>query len=132
MKDLYSIYEKLSIDDIPEPKIFPINKVHDMEYLIEFLKSDDFVEIPYDKGDKWDAVHRKFDKNRGNKVFEYWPKTKVLRFADMTKDISEKNPIFVLTDDDYKSIEPKLYNTTTISIDLQEFLVLIKKVFGWK
>lgn len=131
MKNLYSIYEKLSIDDIPEPKTFPINRVHDMEYLIEFLKSDDFVEIPYDKGDKWDAVHRKFDKNRGNRVFEYWPKTKVLRFADMTKDISEKNPIFVLSDD-FKCIEPKLYDTATNDIDMQEFRALIKKVFGWK
>ena len=131
MKNLYSIYEKLSLDDIPEPKIFPTNRVHDMEYLIEFLKSDGFVEIPYDRGDKWDAVHRKFDKNRGNKVFEYWTNTRVLRFADMTKDISVKNPIFVLTDD-FQCIEPKLYNTATNNIDMQKFLALIKRVFGWQ
>jgi len=132
MKNLKdSILEKLSIDDVAEPKIFPINKIHDMEYLIEFLKSDDFIEIPYNRGDKWDAVHRKFGKNRGNKVFEYWTNTRVLRFADMTKDISEKNPIFVLTDD-FQCIEPKLHDTATINIDMQEFLALIKKVFGWK
>ena len=131
MKNLKdSILEKLKVDDIVLIEEFPIDK--DIEVIVDFLRDDGFIEIPYEKGDVWRHVHEKFNKNKGKKVFEYWSRLEVLRFADMSKDISEDNPIFGINSDGWYWIEPKLYNSYNIKLKKEEFLKAINKVFGWK
>ena len=133
MKNLVdTILEKLSIDSITFEK-FPIDR--DIAYIIWFLKHNGFIEIPYENGDIWGSVHRKFDRNKGKKVFEYWPQVKVLRFANMKKDISEKNPIFVINSDGYShsfAIEPELNSSVLLEIKKEKFLSLLNKVFRWE
>lgn len=131
MKHIIDIIEKLNINKVNlAPKRFPIDR--DMNTIVDFLRDDGFKEIPYEKGDVWRHVHEKFNKNKRKKVFEYWSHLEVLRFADMSKDISEDNPIFGINSDGWYWIEPKLYNSYNIKLNKEEFLKAINKVFGWK
>lgn len=129
------ILEKIDIDKVNldvEESYFPLER--DINYIIWFLKHNGFTEIPYENGDIWVHVHEKFDKNKGKKVFEYWPQVKVLRFANMKKDISEKNPVFIINSDGYShsfAIEPELNSSKLIEIRKKEFSKLLKKVFKW-
>ena len=125
------ITEKLDINNVNlAPKRFPING--DMNTIVDFLRDDGFKEIPYEEGDVWRHVHEKFNKNKRKKVFEYWPHVEVLRFADMSKDISEENPIFGINSEGWYWIEPKLHNSYSIKLKKEEFLNLLENIFGWK
>lgn len=123
-----NILEKLKVDSITFEK-FPIDA--SIEEIENFLKECGFEEIIFKNGDWVKSIHKKFDKNRGKKVFEYCPTIEELRFADMSKDISVENPIFVK---DYKFfyIEPKLGSLNSISLNKEDFLKALNKKFGWQ
>jgi len=130
MKNLIDIIEKLDIDKVNLNDMnFPIDK--DIDTIMTFLKDNGFIEIPYTMSDNRRSVHKKFDEKRGKKVFEYWPKVKTLRFADMSKDINRKNPIFCINGYGTVWLE-LLYDVSYINISQKEFLELLNKVFGWK
>lgn len=130
MKNLIDVIEKLDIDKVNLNDMnFPIDE--DFANIVNFLKDNGFIEIPYENGDIRGSVHRKFDRNKGKKVFEYLPKVKTLRFADMSKDISRENPIFCINGYGTVWLE-LLYDVHYININQKGFLELLNKVFGWK
>ena len=124
------ILEKLDINNVHLNKKFPIDE--SIDDVVKFLRDNGFEEIPNSSQDDWKDVHRKFDKNRGKKVFEYWPPVEVLRFADMITDISEENPIFSINSRKRLWLEEKLYDIRDKDVSKKEFLKLLNKVFGWK
>lgn len=129
MKNLVDILEKLKVDDIKLSEEFPIDK--GTATIVNFLKDNNFEEILYSTNDVWRDVHKKFNKNKGKKVFEYWSKVEVLRFADMTKDIDKENPIFCINGNGRIWLE-LLYDVSDIEVEKKEYLKLLNKVFSWK
>ena len=102
MKDLKStIYEKLDINkvmlnDKQFVKKFPLNAT--IEEIVDYLKDHKFKEVPWPTSPNFNKFKKDIEKEH-RKVFSRYEDTTV-RFANTSggKEISDKNPIFVIFD----------------------------------
>jgi hypothetical protein len=122
------ITERIRIDNVQSTG-FPIGGK--IDEILQFLRKNGFVEVESDKKDTWNITHEIFSINKNKKVFTYNPHIGILRFADMTKDIDDDNPIFVVRPDrsDIFWLEPALHSAKEKVIDPDTMRKLTNKYF---
>jgi len=133
MKNLVDVYEKLSINDMPNIGHFPA-KSRRIPLMIKFLTNEGFVQWSHNPNEFRKSLQKEWSdaKVRGYMIDSYQGNINLLWFADTTdRPISKVNPIFFYHRGEKKfEIFDESMKSQVLTMD--EWIEQVNKRFGWK
>lgn len=136
MKNLVDVYEKLSLDSMPNIGHFPA-KSRRIPLMIKFLTNEGFVPWTRDPNEFRKSLQEEWSdaKVRGYMIDSYQGNINLLWFADTThRPISKVNPIFFYHrgEKKFEVFDDEKFKTPARELTIDEWIERINKRFGWK